>query len=70
MTIHWKGHEQHFPIVPLFFSIQPFMGKISFSEFFTKKPQSLLTPWVPRDYICSQCLRFSDFYPFSTEKLK
>jgi hypothetical protein len=40
MTIHWKGLEEHFLMVPLVFRFNHF-GEIKFSEFFSKKPQSL-----------------------------
>jgi hypothetical protein len=44
MTIHWKGLDEHFLMVPLLgisFSIQTIWGESQFSEFFSNKPQSL-----------------------------
>jgi hypothetical protein len=38
MTIHWKGLEGHFLMVPLVFQFNHFRGKDSFSEFFSQKP--------------------------------
>jgi hypothetical protein len=35
MTIHWKGVEEHFLMVPLVFRFIRFWGEKAFSEFFS-----------------------------------
>jgi hypothetical protein len=41
MTVHQKALEKYFPMVRVVFTIQPYLGKNAFSEFFLKKPQLL-----------------------------
>jgi hypothetical protein len=37
MTIHWKALEEHFMMVPFIFRFNHFLGKNTFSEFFSQK---------------------------------